>query len=215
MEENNRRQPSERKIARMKPNSADYNSKKSNIRWVIIVTIASFIISAFFSVVSSDILKEAKIFTAFIVILVIIITNIVFDIIGTAVTAAEEAPFHAMASKKFYAARQSIRLIRNADKVSNVCNDIVGDICGIISGAAGAYIILRIIGDHEAVTTAELFVTGMITALTVGGKAFGKIIALRNSNSIIYKVGVITKFITDGFLIFKKRKPGNGRNKRK
>jgi CBS domain containing-hemolysin-like protein len=191
----------------------EYNSKKSNIIWIIVVTCASFVISAVLSVASSEILKGAKIFTAFIVILVIIIVNIIFDIIGTAVTAAEEAPFHAMASRKLYAAKQSIRLIRNADRVSNVCNDVVGDICGIISGAAGAYIIFRVIGSQEAVTAAELAVTGLITALTVGGKALGKNIALRNSNSIIYKVGVVTKFITDRLLFFKKRKPENGKNK--
>ncbi|MGE5614161.1 MAG: Mg2+ and Co2+ transporter CorB [Bacillota bacterium] len=213
MDDNNDRHPSEKKIARMRSASVEYNSKKSNIIWIITVTFTSFIISAVLSVASSDILKDAGIFTAFIVILVIITINIIFDIIGTAVTAAEEAPFHAMASRKLYAAKQSIRLIRNADRVSNVCNDVVGDICGIISGAAGAYIIFRIIGNHETVTAAELTITGIITALTVGGKALGKNIALRNSNSIIYKVGVVTKFITDRFLIFRKRKPGNGRNK--
>ena len=213
MDQNNGRQPSEKKMARMRSASVEYNSKKGNIIWIIIVTFASFVISAVLSVASSEILKGAEIFTAFVVILVIIIINIIFDIIGTAVTAAEETPFHAMASRKLYAAKQSIRLIRNADRVSNVCNDVVGDICGIISGAAGAFIIFRIIGSQQTVTAAELTVTGLITALTVGGKALGKNIALRNSNSIIYKVGVITKFITDRFLIFKKRKPGNGRCK--
>lgn len=211
--DDNGRQPSEKKKARLRSALVEYNSKKSNIIWILIVTFASFFISTALTVASSDILKEAKIFTAFVVIFIIIIINIIFDIIGTAVTAAEEAPFHAMASRKLYAARQTISLIRNADRVSNVCNDVVGDICGIISGAAGAYIIFRIIGNQETVTAAELTVTGLITAFTVGGKALGKSIALSKSNSIIYKVGVITRFIADRFLIFKKRKPGNGRKK--
>jgi hypothetical protein len=119
-----------------------------------------------------------------------------------------------MASRKLYGAKQSIRLIRNADKVSNVCNDVVGDICGIISGAAGAYIIFRIIGAQETVTITELVITGLITALTVGGKALGKTIALRNSNYIIYKVSVIIKFVLDKILFFtKKRKTKNDRKK--
>jgi len=187
----------------------------SNKIWILTVTILSFFISVILTAASSDVLKEAGIFTAFLVILVIILINIIFDTIGTAVTAAEEAPFHAMASKKLYGAKQAIRLIRNADKVSNVCNDVVGDICGIISGAAGAYIIFRLIGSSGNVTAVELIVTGMITALTVGGKALGKIIALQNSNYIIYKVGSIIHFLQNDVLFFRKRrKTENGRKKK-
>jgi len=133
------------------------------------------------------------------------LVNIFFDIIGTSVTAAEEKPFHAMASRKIFGAKQAIRLIRNADKVSNVCNDVIGDICGIISGAAGAYIIIRIIGSQSNTTVAELIMTGLITALTVGGKALGKTIALRNSNYIIYKVSVIISFIKERLFIFRRK----------
>jgi len=211
--DDNYRRPDDARKARFKSTSVA-GSKRSNIVWVFVITFVSFFISAILTAASSDILREADIFTAFLVILLIISVNIIFDIIGTAVTAAEEAPFHAMASRKLYAAKQAIRLIRNADKVSNVCNDVVGDICGIISGAAGAYIIFRLIGGSEDVTVIELIVTGMITALTVGGKALGKNIAITNSNYIIYKVSVIIRFILDKISFFKrKRKVKNGRNK--
>lgn len=194
--------------------SAVAGSKGKNITWALTITILSFFISAVLTAASSDILKEADIFIAILVILIIISISILFDIIGTAVTAAEEAPFHAMASRKLYGAKQAIRLIRNADKVSNFCNDVVGDICGIISGAAGAYIIIRIIGARETVSLGELAVTGLITALTVGGKAFGKNIALRNSNYIIYKVSIVIKFILGKIFFFKKkRKAKNDRKK--
>lgn len=203
----NYRHPAEEKKVRFRHNTVA-GSKRNNLIWILTVTVVSFIISVILTVASSDVLKVADIFTAFLVILLIILINIVFDIIGTAVTAADETPFHAMASRKLYGAKQSIRLIRNADKVSNVCNDVVGDICGIISGAAGAYIIFRIIGSREAITWTELAITGLITALTVGGKALGKTIAIRNSNYIIYKVSVIIKFVTDKFsFITRKRKP--------
>jgi hypothetical protein len=172
-------------------------SKKSDVIWVVTVTLLSFFISAVLSVASSNVLKGAGIITALLVIFLIILINIIFDIIGTAVTAAEETPFHAMASRKMFGARQAIKLIRNADKVSNVCNDVIGDICGIISGAAGAYIIFRIIGQSDKISMAELVMTGLITAFTVGGKALGKTIALHNSNYIIYKVSVIISLITE------------------
>ncbi len=180
-------------------------SKKNNTIWTLTITVVSFFISTILTIASSNVLKEADIITAFLVIFLIILVNIIFDIIGTAVTAADETPFHAMASRKLYAAKQSIKLIRNADKVSNVCNDVVGDICGIISGAAGAYIVIRIVGNKEAITFTELVVTGLITAFTVGGKALGKTIAISNSNYIIYKVSVILKFILDRSLFWKRK----------
>ncbi len=211
--EENCKHPIDRKRVRFK-SSAVAGSRRKNIIWVLLITVVSFLISSVLTAASSDVLKEADMFTAFLVILIIILINIIFDIIGTAVTAAEEAPFHAMASRKLYGAKQSIRLIRNADKVSNVCNDVIGDICGIISGAAGTYIIIRIIGSRGGISLEELAITGLITALTVGGKALGKNIALHNSNYIIYKVSIIIRFVLDKILFFKrKRKPQNDRKR--
>jgi hypothetical protein len=213
LEDSNRRPGGGRKYRRKSPPAASLNG--NNIVWILTVTFISFLISVILTAASSDVLKEAEIFTAFLVIMVIILVNIIFDTIGTAVTAAEEAPFHAMASRKVYGAKQAIRLIRNADKVSNVCNDVIGDICGIISGAAGAYIIFRLIGDSAKVSATELIVTGMITALTVGGKALGKIMALQNSNYIIYRVGIAIYFLKSKVLFFRrKRNAENGRKKR-
>lgn len=204
MEDNYKHPADERKV-RFR-SSAAAGSKRKNITWAFTITIMSFFISAALTAASSDILKEADILIAILVILIIISISILFDIIGVAVTAAEEAPFHSMASRKMYGAKQAIRLIRNADKVSNFCNDVVGDICGIISGAAGAYIIFRIIGSKETVSLEELAVTGMITALTVGGKALGKNIAIGKSNYIIYKVSVVIKFAAEKVFIFRKKR---------
>ncbi|NLV37155.1 MAG: Mg2+ and Co2+ transporter CorB [Clostridiaceae bacterium] len=199
------RHPADDKKIKFKSTTKAAVSKKSDAIWILTITIVSFIVSAALTVASSKVLQQAGIITALIVIFIIVLVNIFFDIIGTSVTAAEEKPFHAMASRKIFGAKQAIRLIRNADKVSNVCNDVIGDICGIISGAAGAYIIIRIIGSQSNTTVAELIMTGLITALTVGGKALGKTIALRNSNYIIYKVSVIISFIKERLFIFRRK----------
>lgn len=196
--DDNYKHPVDEKKVRFKKGPVS-STRSDNIIWVLLITVVSFLISAILTVASSNVLKEAEIFTSFLVIIMIIIVNIVFDAIGTAVTAADETPFHAMASRKLYGARQSIRLIRNADKVSNLCNDVIGDICGIISGAAGAYIIFRIIGSREEITLTELAITGLITAFTVGGKALSKILAIRNCNFIVYKVSVIIQFVSGKF----------------
>ena len=73
------------------------------------------------------------------VVLVIIITGVVFDVIGIAVTAADETPFNSMASKKIRA-RQSLAAAERP-QVSSFCNDVVGDICGVVSGVAGTSIV--------------------------------------------------------------------------
>jgi hypothetical protein len=212
--DDNYRHPADEKKVKFKKQiikSTKKGSQKSNIIWIGLITVISFFTSAILSIISSELLKNVDILVSFIVILVIIALNILADIIGTAVTAAEETPFHAMASRKVYGAKKAIQLIRNADKVSNVCNDVIGDICGVISGAAAAYIIFRISqGSGVTVTIVELAITGCVAAFTVGGKALGKILAISNSNFIIYKVSVIIQFITGRFVSNKAK--GNAKN---
>ncbi|MFQ9126695.1 MAG: hypothetical protein ACLR4Z_07780 [Butyricicoccaceae bacterium] len=70
---------------------------------------------------------------------------------------------------------------RNAEKVSSICNDVVGDICGIISGATGALIVdtYHLRCDVRRLKVAvSLLITGLVSALTIGGKAAGKGIAV-------------------------------------
>jgi hypothetical protein len=169
-----------------------------NFKWVISVVVMSFFISATLSIVSSNLLERLQSGLAFFVVFFIILIGIIFDIIGIAVTAAEEAPFHAMASRKYFGARQSIKLIRNANKVTSICNDVIGDISGVISGTASALIVLNITADKSAFTASALtvLVTGLVAAITIGGKAIGKTIAIENSNYIVYKVGVITSLFS-------------------
>jgi len=170
----------------------------NNLKWIFSVITISFFISASLSIASSKLLEHLHSSFAFFVVLFIILIGIIFDIIGIAVTAAEEAPFHAMASRKYYGARQSIKLIRNANKVSSICNDVIGDISGVISGTASTLIVLNITSDKSAFVSSAItvLVTGLVAAITIGGKAIGKTIAIENSNYIVYKVGVITAFFS-------------------
>ena len=173
-----------------------YKSKNDNKMWVVFITIVSFILSAALLFLSKTIFDNVNYIISIIVVLIIVIVGIVFDMIGIAVAAAEETPFHAMASKKCYGAKQSIILIRNADRVANFSNDVVGDICGVISGTASALIVTQV-ASMNTVTDSVLFgllMSGAVASLTVGGKALGKSFALKNSNYIIYKVSVILEF---------------------
>lgn len=164
------------------------NIKKSNIRWVLIITLWTFILSTSVSIVSESILRNFNIILAFISLIIVIIFGVFFDIIGIAVTASDEKTFHSMAANKIREAKYAVKLVRNAGRVSNFCNDVIGDICGIISGAAGTIIVMKLVGEYgfSRITLISVITTGLIASLTVGGKAIGKEFAIYKSDRIIF-----------------------------
>ncbi len=184
---------------KIKNTSAPKNSSKS---WIIIITVLSFFLSISMNMLSSTLMPMANIVAALFLLLALILIGVVFDIIGIAVTTADETPFHSMASRRIRAASQAIWLIRNAEKVSNVCNDVIGDIVGIISGAATTAIVAKIIAAYsfDGIVVSVLL-TGLVAALTIGGKAMGKGVAMSKANSIIYSVASIINVFS-----FRKRK---------
>jgi len=172
-----------------------YNSK-----WVILITIWTFFLASGLSFISEVILRKVTVTIAFIILILIVFIGIFFDLIGIAVASAREKPFHSMAANKIKGSKYAIRLVKNAGPVSNFCNDVIGDICGIISGAAGAIIILQIIRMRGTNTPLYgIVVSGIIASITVGGKAIAKEIALRRSKDIVFTVGRIMYFINERF----------------
>ena len=118
--------------------------KESRFRWAVQVFFISVALSAVLSLVSNEAMAGAGLALAFGVLMGFILLGILFDIIGVAVTAADERPFHSMAAHKIPGAREALRLIRRANKVSSFCNDVVGDICGIVSGSTAAVIVVQL-----------------------------------------------------------------------
>ncbi len=167
--------------------------KKDN--WLWQVFIITFILSIIFGYFSNTAVNNLNTILAFSVLLTIILVGILFDILGMAVASADEAPFHAKASKKHKGARESIMLVRNAPKVSNICNDVIGDICGIISGSIGAVLSINISQTLKFdLLLTSLIVSAIIASLTVSGKALGKKLAIRYYVNIIYFAGTVTHF---------------------
>lgn len=162
--------------------------KKSNASWIALVVTMTFVISITMSFVTNSLTENLNIVFAGLILLSIIAVGIVFDIIGIAVTAADETPFHALASKKKKGAKAAIRLIRNAEKVSSFCNDVVGDIAGIISGSTSAVIVIYIVNAFHTKSdiVPGMIVTALVAALTVGGKAMGKSLAIKKSYYIVH-----------------------------
>ena len=173
--------------------------KDNNIKWIITITILAFVISIVFSLSSSFILEDVNILVGIIIILLFILIGVVFDIIGVAVQSSDKEPFHAMASKKIQGATTAKKMLENSAQVSSFCNDVIGDICNIISGSAGLVVATSIsIKINVSVTLSTLLITGIIASLTIGGKAIGKGYAVRKSEYIVTKV---TKILN----IFKKK----------
>ena len=175
------------------------SKKKVNIKWIITIFLSTVVISAVFSTISNMLLGQAGLVPAFFILLVIVLIGILFDIIGVAVTAADVKPFHSMAAHRVPGSQEALKLLRNAEKVSSFCNDVVGDICGIISGTASASIVLLILANRQSVgTRAQLLEIGMaavVSGLTVGGKAVGKTFAMTKSTSIVHCASKVIYYI--------------------
>ena len=172
------------------PSKGKRKKKNSHIRWIVTVFFVAVVISSTISFFSSTVLEGAGLVEAFLVLLLIVALGIVFDIIGVAVAAADERPFHSMAAHKEKGGREAIRLLQNANQVSSVCNDVVGDICGIVSGATGAVIVARLQKglDLESVLI-SVGVTALISGATIGGKALGKPFAMNQSKRVVHLAG--------------------------
>lgn len=160
-------------------------------KWYVTVIALTVLISAGFSYASSTLLENSGMLIAFALLFGIVLVGVLFDMVGIAVASADEKPFHAMASKKVRGADKAIWLLRNADKVSSFCNDVVGDICGIVSGAASAVIAAQIIANFSltASNLVQLVMSAMVAGFTVGGKAVGKSVAMRECTKIVFAAG--------------------------
>ncbi len=180
----------------MKKNK-EKDAERVRRKWVASITLLAFFLSMFMNLFSDIIMRNSNIIIAFVILVIIILIGILFDIVGVSVTVADERPFNSMASSKVKGAKSSLILIRNASKVSSVCNDVVGDICGIISGSSAAFIVTQT-GDIGFIDTAlfSVILSGIVASMTIGGKAMGKELAIRNSRQIIKFIGkTISVFI--------------------
>lgn len=192
-------------MAKLDPD-AEKRERKKQIKWVVTIFLVTIVISGTISLVSDEVMASSSLPVAFLILLVIILVGILFDIVGMAVATADEKPFHSMAAKKVPGALESIRLLRNAERVSSICNDVVGDICGVVSGSASATIAAQVIRsfDFSWPQVITLLMSALAAGLTVGGKAVGKGIAIKSCTEIVYTVGRVIHAMDQ--LLHKKKK---------
>lgn len=167
------------------------NGISENIKWVIQSFFITFILSLIFAYISTNGVSNLSLIPAFLILLLVMFLGILFDIIGVAVTVANEEEFHAKATKKVKGSKDSIRLIKNAPKVANICADVIGDICGVLSGSISALIAIKISTQLNLPFNIQYMLSALVSALTVSGKAYGKGIANKHSTEIVHRVGII------------------------
>ena len=183
---------------------ASKKERSRTIRWVVTVFLVTLAVSGMISLISDEVMARSGLLAAFAILLGIVFLGIIFDIIGMAVATASEKPFHSMAARKVPGAQEAIRLLRNAERVSSICNDVVGDICGVVSGSASATIAALILThvDLGWPRAVSLAMSALVAGLTVGGKAIGKTIAVNSCTQIVHLVGRVLHTLNR----FKKKK---------
>ena len=173
--------------------SAAKKDRNKTVRWVVTIFFVTILVSGTISFTSDLIMASSSMLVAFIILMAIVLIGIIFDVIGVAVTSADEKPFHSMAARKVPGAQDAIRLLRNAERVSSICNDVVGDTCAVVSGSASAPIAAQLLRNFEF--TAEyiipLVMSALVAGFTVGGKAIGKTFAMNSCTKIVHGVGKI------------------------
>ena len=172
------------------PSEGKRKKKNSHIRWIVTVFFVAVVISSTISFFSSTVLEGAGLVEAFLVLLLIVALGIVFDIIGVAVMSAEEKPFHAMAAKKVPGAAEALHLLRN---------DVVGDICGVVSGSASAVVAVRALTMLNSETVAQLIMSALVSGVTIAGKACGKNIATGKATQIVHTTSKLIYYIKSLF----------------
>ena len=170
-----------------------------DVRWIIQIVVMAFAISFGLSFVSEMTIPKLSTIFGILITLIFIFIGILFDIVGVSVTAADEKVFHSMNSRQVSGAKVAVVFKKNADKVSSFCCDVIGDVCGIISGAAGTTIAVGLADKLNVdLLFVNLTVAAIIAALTIGGKAMGKSFAMNKSDIILYEFAKIVSIFYKG-----------------
>ena len=165
------------------------------LSWGLTILVLSFFLSVLFSFLTEIAVNDSPVYVCVIVLVVLLILNVGCDIIANAVLSCDVDGFNAMASRKIRGARRAVAFCKHAEKIASIFSDVIGDICGIISGSAGAVLAgYFVFNDSVEGMVISILISAVIGALTVGGKAFGKPISLKYNSKIAFGFAKFTTF---------------------
>jgi hypothetical protein len=127
--------------------------------------------------------------------------GVISDGLGVASARAKEGPLLSMASRRIIGAREALWFVRNAAKVSSVCNDVLGDVAATISGALAVAVSFSVQAAYPDISwlLATSAAVGVASALSVGGKALFKPVALKYAESMILFLGRARYYVNRAF----------------
>lgn len=169
--------------------------KQGTLKQLFIVFSGTFFLATVVSFITNAAVENiTAVYLIFLILLFVVVVGVIFDAIGVASMSANIVPFNARSARKAPGAAITLKLLRKADVVANICCDVIGDICGIVSGALGGTLVV-IVGEGFANTVwLSALMAGMVSMLTVGGKAIMKGVALRNADRIMETVGILLDY---------------------
>ena len=166
--------------------------EKVNVKWIVQIALISFTISFGLSFVSEIAIPNLSVLWGILLTLAFVFVGILFNIVGVAVTGADEKVFHSMNSRQVKGSKVAVLFKKNADKVSSFCCDVIGDICGIVSGASASAVSVGLAATFNwNLLLVSLTVAAVVASLTIGGKACGKSFAINKSDVILYEFAKI------------------------
>lgn len=173
--------------------------EKVNVKWIVQIALISFTISFGLSFVSEIAIPNLSVLWGILLTLAFVFVGILFDIVGVAVTGADEKVFHSMNSRQVKGSKVAVLFKKNADKVSSFCCDVIGDICGIVSGASASAVSVGLAATFNwNLLLVSLTVAAVVASLTIGGKACGKSFAINKSDVILYEFAKIISIFYKG-----------------
>ena len=161
------------------------NVKKTANRWPLKIGLITLILAAAFTVISEATSTVSGLTVTVILLVLLVVISIIFDGIGVSVTSCDTAQLSTVGKKH---KKTALWLVKNAEKVNNICADVIGDICGIVSGACSMAIVLKITQETDASRLdfwLTITVSSVVAAATVGGKAYFKRLAVKNAREMV------------------------------
>ena len=163
------------------------NGTKAWYVWPIKILIVTLVLSFGISIISESTLQGTSFILSVALLIPLLVCAIVADVVGVSVAACNPRAFEKKDRENLQSFKMAKRLVQNAEKISCICNDVVGDVCGIISGAIGSNMAMIIIGRGGVVGASALIAAGVsavIAGITVFGKALAKKYAIDNAEKI-------------------------------
>ena len=184
---------------------------KNSTKWAFKVFILSISLSIIFSLVSQSLLPSLSPFFSIFVIVFFVFVSVIFDMVAVAFTSINKEQLDKFKNENGYI--MAVKLCERADKVASFGGDVVGDICGILSGAGGVSLVVNMnIQDANLNLLVTCLVSSLIAGITIFCKAIMKTYALQNCEQIAIVTGT---YLEASFFNRMRKKRQEKKHKRK